>query len=279
MGMLLALLYAPLLMWLGHVGAHVRQLSAGGLLVLFALLLCVRDARETLRLEPQVTVRGLGLLGLALLALGAARWLKAWALPLALVSFALAFAAVVSFLVGDQGARRFLPALGAIVVFGLLAGLFPALDWPLRALAGQYAAGVLGWLGVPVRLGIHGGAAPELLLQAADRTFIVATECNGFGLLTSSLVLAVVLALQARWRWTELLGLALLAGLGAIVCNFLRIVSICLLASRVPVSYAVLHEVLGNLFYLGGLTLVWFWAGRPRSFLKSPAASPTLTGS
>ncbi len=275
-GVMLALIYAPLLMWLGYVGAHVQQLSAGGLLVLFAILICVRDVRDGLQFEPRVNPDGLWLLAGAFATLAVARLRPHWSLPLILVSFALAFAAVVSFLFGKLGVHRFLPALGAIVVFGLLAGLFPTLDWPLRAIAGKYAASLLAALGVPVRLAIRIGAAPELLLQTPGGTFIVATECNGAGLLTSSLIVAVVLALHERLRWTETLGLLVLAVPVAIVGNFLRIVSICLIAPRVPLPYYFVHEVLGDIFYLTGLALIWALAGRPQFDrpIKPPRPSP-----
>jgi exosortase/archaeosortase family protein len=109
----------------------------------------------------------------------------------------------------------------------------------------------------PVQLGLVPGKPAELILQVSGQTFVVATECNGFGLLTSALLLATILAFQERLPWLSKLGLLTLAGVIAIVANFLRIVVISLLAPRLPVPYQLLHEVVGLVLYLAGLALVW----------------------
>jgi len=140
--------------------------------------------------------------------------------------------------------------------------LFPTLDWPLRALAAKHAGSLLAWLGVPVRLLVEPGRPAELVLGVGGQLFRVATECNGFGLLTSALLLATILAFQYRLPWLNKLGLLALSVPVAIVCNFLRIVSICLVAPRVVWSYVFVHEALGAIFYLSGLALVWLAARR-----------------
>jgi exosortase/archaeosortase family protein len=48
----------------------------------------------------------------------------------------------------------------------------------------------------------------------------------------------------------------------AIVCNFLRIVSICLVAPRVRLPYGFVHETLGLIFYFLGLGMIWLAARR-----------------
>lgn len=267
-GVLLALVYAPLLTWLGRASVHTSQLSTGALLVLVALAICLRDTLGTLRFEPRVGNDGVILLLLGFVFLGLAGWSGFPVLPLVLLSFCFSFAAIVSFLFGALGVRQFLPALGAFFVFGLLAGLFPTLDWPLRVMAGRHAGSLLAWFGVPVELGLVPGQAPELLLTVKGRIFRVATECNGFGLLTSSVIVATILGFQFRMSWLRKLALFAYAVPIAIVCNFLRIVSISLVAPRVDVPYVVVHEGLGLIFYLLGLGAIWSVAERHR-----PAAS------
>jgi len=254
---LIGLVYVPLLHWLGWMTWHTQQLLNGAVLVLFALAICLRDALDKLRVSARISNEGLGLIALAFGCLWlAARW-KALLLPLVLVSACLAFAGMVSFFFGRAGVRQFLPAVVAFFVFGVLAGLVPKLDWPLRALAARYAGGLLLALGVPVKLVLSLGQPAQLALSIGHREFVVATECNGFGLLTSSLIVATTLAFQYRMRWLDKLSLLAIAVPIAIVCNFVRIVSICLVAPRTSLPYGFVHETLGLIFYFLGLVLIW----------------------
>jgi exosortase/archaeosortase family protein len=257
LSLVLALVYAPLLIGLGRVSLNLSQLSTGAVLILVMCVLGVRDALAVGRPTPRLQAHGAMLLAWVLICLGLTGLLVRWVVPLVLLSFCLAVAAIVSFVFGKEGVRGFLPAIGAVFVFGLLAWLSPSLDWPLRAVAGRQAAEVLAMLHQPVQLGLVPGKPAELILQVPGQTFVVATECNGFGLLTSALLVATILAFQERLPWLSKLGLLTLAGIIAIVANFLRIVVISLLAPRLPVPYLLLHEVVGLILYLAGLALVW----------------------
>jgi len=259
---LIGLLYVPLLHWLGWRTLHTQQLFNGALLVMFALAICVRDAVDELRLAPQFGNEGIGLVALAFGCLwGAMRW-QSGVLPLSVLSACLAFAGIISFFFGKVGVRKFLPALNAFFVFGVLVGLVPELDWPLRAMAGRYAGSFLAALGVPVKLALVNGQPAKLILSVNDQVFVVATECNGFGLLTSSLIVATTLAFDYRMPWLQKLALWAIAIPIAIGCNFLRIVSICLVAPRTTLPYGFVHETLGLIFYFVGLGLIWKIAGR-----------------
>ncbi len=260
-GALLALAYWPLLRWLAQASVHITQLSTGAVLVVFAGIICLQDSLRDRRFDPQINIPGLSLLGLGFVCLALARHVPGAALPLAVFSFCASFAALIVFLFGVAGVRQFLPALGGFFVFGLLVGLFPRLDWPLRALAAKHAGSLLAWLGVTAQLALEPGQPAELVLTVGGRLFRVATECNGFGLLTSAVLLATILAFLYRLPWQNKAGLLLVAVPIAIVCNFMRIAAICLVAPRVTWSYHLVHEVLGNLFYFAGLALIW-WAAR-----------------
>src|SRR5271154_3954686 len=172
-GVLIGLLYLPLLHWLGATTIHTQQLFNGALLVLLALVYCVRDAAYDLRPVPQISNQGIGLVALALGCLWLGTKWQSWLLPLVVLSACLSFAGVVSFLFGRVGVRQFLPALGAFFVFGILAGMVPTLDWPLRAMAGRYAAAFLTSLGAPVKIALEQGQPPRLLLYVKDHIFIV----------------------------------------------------------------------------------------------------------
>jgi exosortase len=268
---MIGVVYVPLLHWLGWMTWHTQQLLNGAMLVLFALAICVRDAVDKLRFATQVSNEGIGLIALAFGCLWlAGRW-KALLLPLVLVSACLAFAGIVSFLFGKAGTRQFLPALSAFFVFGVLAGSVPTLDWPLRAMAARYAGELLLALGAPVKLLLSHGQPAQLALSIQNREFVVATECNGFGLLTSSLIVATTLAFQYRMKWLKKLSLLAIAVPIAIVCNFVRIVSICLVAPRTTLPYGFVHETLGLMFYFLGLGLIWKIAGQHKPGASEPS--------
>jgi exosortase/archaeosortase family protein len=261
-GVLVSLLYLPLLHWLGSVTLHTGQLTNGALLVILALAICIRSAVTRLTLTPAINDLGVGVLAGAVFCLWFAGRSVAWALPLVLLSACLSFAGITSFLYGKAGTRQFLPALGGFFVFGLLAGLVPRLDWPLRSIAAQFAGRLLTVLGMAVQVAVVPGRPPELALAVGKQVFVVATECNGFGLLTSALLVATILMFQYRLPWLDKLGLLALAIPIAIGSNFLRIVSICLVAPRTTLPYGLVHEVLGVLFYYLGLGLIWLIANR-----------------
>jgi exosortase len=256
-GLSIGLLYVPLLYWLGRVTLHTQQLVNGAFLVLMALVICVRDAVGKLRLQPQLSNLGIGLVALGFFYLWVGGRSHYWTLPLVLLSFCFSFAGIMSFLFGNTGVRPFMPALGAFFVFGVLVGLFPRLDWPLRTMAAQYAGGLLQSMGVPVKLSLASGQPAALLLTVKGQVFEVATECNGFGLLTSSLIVAAILAVRSEMTAPAKLGLLAVAVPIAIVGNFLRIVSICLVAPRTRLPYGFVHETLGLLFYFLALGLIW----------------------
>jgi exosortase/archaeosortase family protein len=259
---LVGLLYLPLLYWLGRVTLHTGQLMNGAVLVCFAVAICTRDAIATLKPSPGVNDWGLGLLGLAVMCLWLAGRLSAWLLPLTVLSFCLSISGIVSFVFGKPGVQLFLPALGAFFVFGILVGLVPKLDWPLRTMAARYAGSLLATLGATVKVALVSGRPPELVLAVGKQSFVVATECNRFGLLTSALLVATILMFQYRLPWVQKLGLLALAVPIAIVCNFLRIVSICLVAPRTALPYGFVHESLGVCVYFLGLGLIWMIANR-----------------
>jgi exosortase/archaeosortase family protein len=88
----------------------------------------------------------------------------------------------------------------------------------------------------------------------------VAAECNGFGLLTSSVLVAAVLGFLYRLDGLGKAGLLLLAVPMAILFNTLRIVGICLAATHVALPYDLVHEGIGAVFYAAALGLLWLLA-------------------
>jgi len=197
------------------------------------------------------------------------RMVPAYALPVALLSFCLSFAGVASFLFGTAGVRALLPAIVGILLLGILAGLAPSLDWPLRGWGARLGHYFMQHLGIDVNVAIdlgqppHGPAqATKLLLAVRGRIFEVAAECNGFGLLTSSLLLAVILGFHYRLTGLDRLLLLVTAVPVAIVFNALRIVGICVATSRTTLPYDLIHETVGVIFYVAAMALLWWLARR-----------------
>lgn len=274
LGALLALFYWPLVRWLGYQSIQRDQLHTGGMLILIVLAISLRDTLYAVRPRFSLTNEGLGYLALALSLIWYAGYAPGFALPLMLVSMSLALAGLLSFVFGKQGVSRFTPAFAGFVLFGLLAGLFPSLDWPLRRVSAVFSARLLHLVGAPVRVLLADYRPPELVLDVQGHLFRVATECNGFGLMTSSLLIAAVLGFRYHLRAWRIPALIALAVPLSVVFNMLRIVSIALLAPRVSISYTVVHESLGLLFYTGGLAAIWQLARWGETIPPRPAPEP-----
>ncbi len=263
---LLASMYAPMLLWLGRATISFEQLHNGGLIVLFTLVISLRRAVFARPFRPEGNRLGVALVAVGLGSLYLVPWLPALALPIALLSFCMAFAGVAAFLFGTAGVRALLPAIAGVLLLGVLAGAAPWLDWPLRAVGAKYSADFLEYLGVDVAVAMHQGSPPELLLFVRGRAFLVAAECNGFGLISSSLLVAAILGFHYRIPWHSKVSLFIFALPLAIVFNALRIVGISLAAIHLRLPYMLIHEGIGLFFYGAALLLLWWlahWRAEP----------------
>lgn len=268
----LVLSFWPLALWLGRSTVAQQQLNTGGIMVLLSVAVCLRAAWPRLQVRPNLNNLGLAMLPVSFACLWLAGRFQALALPLVVFGFCAALAAMIAFFFGEAGVRIFLPALSGIFVLGLLVGLSPVLDWPLRRTAASYAGGLLVRMGMDVTAAVVAGRPPELVLSVGEKVYIVATECNGFGLLSSSLVLAAILAFSFRLPWFRKIGLFAFAAPTAIIFNMLRIMGICLSVPRIDLPYAVIHEGLGITFYAAGLGLVWWMAERAEKLTREEEA-------
>jgi len=248
--------------WLGRLALEMEQLHNGGLIVLIALLIGLRQAvrERPLRLEPNTLGAVLIVIGLGILTL-----VKIWpAFPLLMVlmSFCFSFAGMTGLVLGSRGVRSLLPAIVGILVLGLFAGIAPSVDWPLRALSARLSAGVLNALDFDVTVALRVGQPPQLLLAVDQRVFVVASECNGFGLLLSCLLVAAILVFYHRLTSLRRILILATAVPVAIVFNSLRIVGICAAVGTVPLPYFVIHEGIGAMSYVLAFGLLWWLVRR-----------------
>jgi exosortase/archaeosortase family protein len=259
---LTAIIFWPAIRWLTSQTFAHEQLKQSFFIVLLVGGWIAWEKRTALRVAPQFTNSSLGWL-FASYALAAAAVFFQHPL-LVLAGLVAAVGGIVNYVFGERAFRRTLPLLGVFALLILFVLLFPILDWPLRQMAGLEAARLLKLLGLASQLAVQAGPPVKLILIANGSPFHVATECNGFGLITSSLLLGTILLLYrqaAAWRFALLLPLCIAV---AFVFNFLRITTIVLLAPRFPGHYNILHEIAGLIALYAGLGIVWLATGRPR---------------
>jgi exosortase/archaeosortase family protein len=252
----------PVVRWLATQTFAHEQLKQSALIVILAGAWICWEKRQALRLNLQLT-------NVALISLITSYAFAAAALVfkmpvLVLCGLVAAVGGLVKFVFGGQAFKRTLPLLLVFALLILCVLLFPVLDWPLRQMAGIEAARFLKWTGLASQLAVTTHPEPRLLLLTAHQTFVVATECNGFGLITSSLLLGLIRLLYRRapgYWYVILLPLCVAV---AFVFNFLRISAIVLLAPKFPNSYMTMHETAGIIALYSGLGLVWLLTGLQR---------------
>ncbi|MFQ3670572.1 MAG: archaeosortase/exosortase family protein, partial [Verrucomicrobiia bacterium] len=194
-------LFWPTLVWMGRETAMHEQLQHAFLVLLLgcAALLETEGRRMpvVLRMGRMATgylTGSFGVLGVALVT-GSGF--------LVLVAGGLAVVAWIVFFAGPRAQGVGLGVLGVFVVYTLLIVVLPVLDWPMRLNAGQQTAWVLNWLGISNSLLLLEPEVPRLILVVGRHPFEVAAECNGFGLLASALLLALLLVIFRPMGWVD----------------------------------------------------------------------------
>jgi exosortase/archaeosortase family protein len=267
-----AAVFWPVTRWIVAETATRAQIRQAAILLGAAAGLIVWRHREDLRVRGDVGNRTLLLLCAAFATVGAAA-LLGWSW-LVLPAFAWALAGCLRALFGADGLGFFRPLIAGVAVLMVIILAFPVLDWPLRQLAGIGAGLVLAKLGLAPNLALAGTAQdPQLVLSVAGGHFLVATECNGFGLITSGILVAVLAGGIAGRPWWAI---AMLAPAGLVIgflFNLFRILVISTTARYFPGHYDALHEIVGTLALWAGLGLVLWLAWRSSDQPKSAILS------
>ncbi len=264
--------FLPVMGWLLRQTVTHNQLLNAFLVFLLTGALMVYERRISLRLKWSFGDLSQNLLVLAYAVLAVAVWSKVNLAILAALS--LSMASLLLFVFGREQQRLVLSATGAFALFTAIAFLLPVLDWPLRTVAGKWAAYGLTLIGQTVELGFtRGTEGPMLILLNNGRPFHVAAECNGFGMLGSSLLMATIVLLYRRLPVVDRIGWLLMAMAVGLAFNILRIIIIVLLAPVFPESaYMAMHETIGLVSTYGGLTVLYFLL-MPREEINRLAAS------
>jgi exosortase/archaeosortase family protein len=264
--------FAPVTVWILRETASRPQIRQSLILLAAAAALVAWRNRSDLRITGDLGNRTLGLLGVSFAFVGAAHILT-WPL-LVLPGLAVGLAGALQALFGPGGYRFLKPLVIGVVALAVMIVLFPVLDWPLRQMAGLEAARVLSAFNLTPHLSLAGSATDlQLLLTVGTQVFHVATECNGFGLITSGALLAVLAAGISQRSWLATLLLVPAAVLIGFTVNLLRILLISLNAPFFPGHYTALHEVIGTLSLWLGLGVIGLIAWR-----ADPAPKPPRQG-
>lgn len=176
-----------------------------------------------------------------------------------LLSLSLGLGSFFWFLIGPAHGRFVFSGLAAFSLFVAIALFLPVMDWPLRTIAGKWAAAGLDLIGqnTDLRLLISPGE-PRLLLFSNGQQFHVAAECNGFGMLGSCMLMTTFIILYRKLSFLKRLGLFVTSVVFGLVCNILRIMLIVLIAPTIPFSrYNLMHEAVGIVITYGGLLLLY----------------------
>lgn len=265
------ILFWPVTRWIVTEAVAREQIKQGMVLLLAATGLIIWKNARDLRPAPNLSNQALGLLAGAFACVGVAG-LKHWSLLL-LPGMTLGLAGSLQLILGSNGYRFLKPLVAGVTALVVIILMFPLLDWPLRQLAGVEAARVLSALGLAPQLAVSTEHQnPQLVLMVGKQAFLVATECNGFGLITSGALLALLAGeIGKRPRWI-IAGLMLLALLTGFVVNLLRILAITQLAPRFPGHYHAMHEVIGTIALWLGLGFIGWLAWRPQASVLPPAS-------
>ncbi len=258
---LTAVVFGPAIGWLATETFAREQLKQSLIIVLAAGVWLAYEKRAELRVDLRLSNATIRWLLCSYLLVGAATLLHAPFLVLG--GLVAVLGGMVQLVFGGLVFRRTLPLLSVFTLLIMCVLLFPVLDWPLRQMAGVNGARFLKWLGLAPELAVLAtGGDSRLILKVGRQVFLVATECNGFGLISGSLLLGVIRLhyRRAAWWWFPLLiPMCLFVGF---MFNLFRIAVIVLLAPRFPGSYDVLHEVAGFSALYSGLGVVWFLTRR-----------------
>ncbi|MFU8847691.1 MAG: exosortase/archaeosortase family protein [Opitutales bacterium] len=264
---LLGFIFLPITFWFTASTQEQSRLFHALVVLGLATVMLVRyggvEIKDTLSLNPSAR-RAL----IASFVLLLAQFISARAAPLewrgmisllAIPAYCCGLAAFFRFVFGEGTRRITRTAAGTFCAFLLLSIFMQPLDWPLRGLAGTWSASALQWMGQSVELGLVGasGDTPMLILSVAEHPFHVASECNGFGVILTSVLIGLLLALHRRMGLLDT-GLNMIAGLViGFIFNILRIVIIVLLAPYMMDHYMLMHEIVGGITYWGCLILIW----------------------
>jgi exosortase/archaeosortase family protein len=273
----LGIAFLPITLWVAATANEQSRILHALVVLVMAIFLLVLynriDVEEPLTLNKSARKTLFAAYGLLLLSVlsqklipQSSQLLTQLSSLLTIPAYCCGLASAVLFVFGERVRRITYTATGTFCAFMLLSILMAPLDWPLRTLAGKWSGTALSALGKTVELGVQGNTAtepPQLILIVNEHPFHVASECNGFGVILTSLLLSVLLAIYRRLGPIDT-ALNVLSGITlGFIFNTLRILIIVLLAPSMMDHYHLMHEIVGSITYWSCLILTWVLLNGP----------------
>lgn len=265
--------FFPAILWLFNSASESSQLRDALVIMTSAALVLAIELRVKPR-RPSFDKVSLIFLALAYAAFfSAPLFVEVWkGILSALMIISGLVAAIVSLGLACFEKKRYVYALGiSFYTFALLSFLARLFDMPLRVFAGVVSEYILKFFNKSVLLMKFTSETPQIGLQVDGTTYLVATECNGFGIISSSIVLSVILAFfRVKASIFSRVGVVFMSALVAFCANALRIVSIVLTAPLFDKSkYMLIHEFYGYFYFALALILVWLISKKGMSSEKT----------
>ncbi|MEO0454692.1 MAG: archaeosortase/exosortase family protein [Verrucomicrobiota bacterium] len=266
--------YGPATVWLLEETASEDQLLHALIILGLAGTYLIMQRKERMRLFFDFGPQSMRMLIGSFFIVGLSALLS-WPL-LMVIAYVLAIYGWLLFVFGEKMQRVLTPIMVGFGGYLVLTMVLPHFDWWLRLLAGRYASTALYYLGYTPQLFVATGQEAKLILELNGHHFEVAPECNGFGVLGGSLLLALLLVTYGRLKWIDRGLVLLLTAIVAITTNLIRIVMICMLApAYTKEQYWTMHELVGTFTFWGALVLVWFMVHRLFPPLSRPGRKET----
>ena len=248
--------FAPACVWLYGALAQSGQLRDA--IVILVSALAVLSVEYKIRPHKPVFSRlSLQWLLFGYVAMFVARYLGICGVFLALAGFS---SALVALGLACFDRRRYVYAGGAaFYAFTVLSFFTQAFDLPLRVLAGKLSAYILSIFNKSVALLAYTGESAQIALKVDGKSYLVATECNGFGIILGCIVLSVIAVFfRKNITFFKRIFIIIVSAIFAYLMNSLRIVAIICLAPIVGSgNYHLMHETMGYTFFAVSLISIW----------------------
>ncbi len=255
--------FSPALYWLGKAVVDSQQLRDAFIILVVAGIVMAME-HGIFPHKPRFNKNVLAALAVAYAAFFCAGLFGVFANVMLTLFGVSAFIVSIGFACFDR--KRYVLAVGgAFYIFTILSFAIKIFDLPLRVWAGKLSAFVLSKFNDTVQLFLIRGQEPQIAMNVDGASYLVATECNGFGIISSCFVLSAVLAFfRSDASIIKKAALIALSGALGYFLNSMRIVSIVAVA---PIAgkenYFFWHEAFGYAFFAAALLLV-FQISRPR---------------
>lgn len=273
-------IFWPLTTWLAQTTQDQNRLLNALIVLGFATLLLIKFSGATIH-QPftmsKWAIRGIYICFGILVAQFALRIgiQNPWISLLSIIAYVAGLTSVLIFIFGVNLRHIILTTTGTFGVFVGLSTMMQQFDWPLRALAGRFSGVALEAMGKSVLMGVlrEQDMPDRLILLVNDIPFHVASECNGFGVILSCILIACLLSIYRKHRPLQCLLNLLIGIILGFTFNTLRIIIIVLLAPHMMQHYDLMHETVGTLSYWSALIVAWWLLKGP---LKYPSPAKTV---